>query len=406
MRAPQLLHALVWLLLLARTSPAPEPLPNATAAEPQVGFEQWQELPLSLKEQLATDCVDGQAQALLRPPPEPVNLLEVRERLRGRGVPIHLVCPFTRASTGRIAARYWVRNLQSRGGVVETVKLFVHPSDREATGLARELSRLNPGEIRMFRPPLSTVKQERPDPGSVSRLHWSWAMLNASQVLYIRVEDDVVFIEDGAIEMLAAAALLTPHEPPWLMLTANLVNTYTSPFLHSRLGAFQAAEPMQFVGDHYLQQAVLEAQHEQFLNRSLGGQPLTPYRFPGLWDLTACRLPHPPHGFRPGEVFQGHPRWGLHFCAMLGHDLPAERVRGGPGDVLLEMFDEEQFLTSYRPSTTQRPQAMVGMALAVHLEYRAQRGGASPSELTGALLQLYQQLAKEYCAEPLRTELR
>ena len=69
-----------------------------------------------------------------------------------------------------------------------------------------------------------------------------------------------------------------------------------------------------------------------------------------------------------------------------------------------DVLEEEQYMTTYRPHETGRPEGVVGAALVVHFAYTPQRTGTTRAE-RAPLLREYEALADRYCAQPLRSEL-
>ena len=181
-------------------------------------YDEWKRLPESQQDTLFQTCVEDQSRRVLRAQRTPLDLQPLRKAIRQRpDLEVVLWVPYGRVETVRILQRYLVRNLRAHGGVVDRVLLFVNTLQPDAVQHALALRRSH-SEFALVKPPMWQRKKfQRMD--TLYALHWAWAQLNASSALYLRVDDDVIFVEDGAIETLVYAHVfqVTGFLVPFLM---------------------------------------------------------------------------------------------------------------------------------------------------------------------------------------------
>ena len=335
---------------------------------------EWSRLDGPAQAALFRQCVKDQASATLRP--EPIDLRLLRRQVLGHTAAhrLRIVAwvPWGRMETVRILVPYLVRNLRNAGGVVDSVLLFRNnPWDHAAHRYAEELCRRH-AEFAVVDPPDFHVRRfgQRE---TLWALNWAWMRLNATDALYVRVDDDIVFIEDGAFEALVQVKLANPR---YLLVSANVVNSYYSPFMHAYTGAWQPPSPQTYWGPHFKDNRTFFGQHHAFLAQAASGpRGLRPYRFPGTWNFSACRCAQPAHGFtEPDDCTGGYIRWGINFCIFAGRDgQPIKAVKMGKRMDKPRPPYEEGHVTTVRPHREGRPEGLAGAAVVDHLAYTSQR---------------------------------
>lgn len=196
-------------------------------------------------------------------------------------------------------------------------------------------------------------------PYNFGNIHHFFPLATDANTVYVRLDDDVVFVAPGAIARLARRRLSDPR--PFLYF-GNILNTALSSFLHQRLGRLPP-EPVAGIGcldkvgweDGHFAVGL----HRRFLDNP---DPL-PWSLPD-WTLVD---------------FQRH---SINAISWLGEDAVnwCDRVP----------VDEEEWLTVTEPERLRRPVAVAGDCFFCHYAFHLQRGfvDAAPD-----LLPRYRKLA-------------
>lgn len=180
-------------------------------------------------------------------------------------------------------------------------------------------------------------------------------------VLYLKFDDDIVWIDDGAVERLLAFRM---DNLDYFAIFPNLVNNSLCSHLHQRMGLLPDRPRVEYkcagkVSWKRWQTAL--ACHESFLRLQADGE-LRRYAF-SRWEL---------HDFE---------RFSINAMCWLGQDLApyAARIRK----------DDERWLTEYLPKMTGRPTCITGDSLMAHFAYFTQR---TELEANSDVLSRYQAL--------------
>jgi len=165
-------------------------------------------------------------------------------------------------------------------------------------------------------------------------------------VIYVRFDDDVVWVQEGAVERLIRYKLANPQ---LFLVGGNVLNNPVSTFRQCRVGAL-ALPP---VDDAYNDLRGLTdfhgPVHEQFLAE-----------------------PNKQAFYFPSEVLPVGQRFGIHFICWEGNRFAQFGGR-------IPHLDEENWLTNEAPLQFGEATGLCGDALAVHYAYSTQRieGGGS-----------------------------
>jgi len=195
--------------------------------------------------------------------------------------------------------------------------------------------------------------------------------------LYVKMDDDTVFLEHGALE-----SLITYRErhPDPLQVICNTVNNAACAHFHQGNGAFSGVENLLLSGNgsalvHHPHLG--ESMNEAFLCQ-YQAKNLNIFRFKSFQPPIIPICLSPRYGIRwPNQVYAF---WGRDYRFL--------------ADQIAANIDEEWFLTVEAPRLTGRPVIYLGDKLAVHYSYNKQDAVLSKRE---DLLTLYRQIAEVEC---------
>eukprot|EP00667_Euglena_gracilis_P009680 EG_transcript_9840 len=360
-----------------------------------VPYAAWDPLPAPDKRRLFRACIHQQADRLLQTLPAPEkNVSELqafilprlaREKRRVVGV-----LYFGRRRYVKLLLPFLTRNLRRRGGLLDHVVVCLTTGDGDDRAYAA--AALTGASFRRFEPPSDLPLMEQ-------WLHFWNTLRTDRSAIYVKFDDDLVFVEDGAVEWLVYEKL---RRPEFIVLSANVINHSQLPYLHWRMGLLLGQ--FQYYG--HVTPRMAAVQHAAFLaameaadNGNVSyAAALRRYHF-GLWDQSVCLCDAPQLGaarLDHGLPFcnqRGHYRWSINMFIIEAADMvkPAQQ-------------QDELFFSNYLPTIAgDRRTGVVGRAVAVHAMYHSQRAGISESRENKQWLARYQRLAERYCAAPLTT---
>lgn len=217
------------------------------------------------------------------------------------------------------------------------------------------------------------------------------------RTLLIKLDDDILYVAPDAFRNLAGAKLLNP---PWLFVSANVVNHPLLAHVHQRLGLFSDAEVGEMVASeralnasdlaylpptaefgystfssHGWQSAPhAQLQHLMLLHRlrTLGARGAAAAYDYRRWDFDAM-----------GYATQ---RWSINAFAYFPEDLASL------DEDACAAIDDEDYLTRQYPAVVQRHCVATANALMAHYAYYPQREGLDAET---QVLERYQRLADE-----------
>ena len=192
----------------------------------------------------------------------------------------------------------------------------------------------------------------------VANLHLFFKRGLDKDTLYIKLDDDIVWIAPGAIEGLIR---YRQAHPEWWMVVGNTINNTACRLLHTD-GEIPLSWENEYQDGVYKSSTMANACHEEFFRR-LKTKTLEDYDF-GVWDSVRPRQ-------IPNQAY-----------AFLGEDWVLHGGNSGP--------DEYKHYGETIPQALGRRHCIYGPSLFVHYSYRPQEPGVDPKHLLA-----YQALAGE-----------
>jgi len=294
---------------------------------------------------------------------------------------------FGREETFSIMHLYLEANLRANGGLIDEVVLVhntQHPGD---LAYMRTLIHTYPWYREATCCKWAAWEAER---SLYGRFYSELAVERSGPVVWLKLDDDLVYIHDGAIEALVRAKLDETQRPETrpLFVSANVVNHPRLSHIHQRRGLVRVSgdrchftdDPWGYSG--YADWRCAFAIHESFLEDLETGQA---------------------HKWSFDEVFQFHDvqarnftRWSINAFAMQLADFRDVANDAAAAELLI---DDEQFLSSDLPHRVGRPCVAMGGAVMVHYSYGPQKrgngtDGGMDGNAGGALLARYKAFAE------------
>ena len=176
--------------------------------------------------------------------------------------------------------------------------------------------------------------------------------------IYVRLDDDIVWLADDAISELVHFRL---RHPEFFLIFGNIINNSICTYLHQRMGFLSLrvgeSRPVRYEcmdDEGWKNPQTAEEVHDYFL-RSLADGRASQYKF-DKWVLAE------------------YERFSINFMAFFGRDFAAFQGDVGalPGRHCARQ-SEEPWLTEYFPKLVGRPNAINGKALVSHFAYHSQR---------------------------------
>ncbi|KAI0597139.1 hypothetical protein F4775DRAFT_267142 [Biscogniauxia sp. FL1348] len=124
---------------------------------------------------------------------------------------------------------YLRKNLASNGGYLDEVWFMAHTQNKDDTAWVEDLV--------LEEPDYKIIGQHECENQTYSCL---WSFATADNTIYIKIDDDIIFIHPDAIPQLVHTRLAVPH--PYA-ISANLVNSPMSGMEHYHFGAIHAFVP-------------------------------------------------------------------------------------------------------------------------------------------------------------------
>jgi hypothetical protein len=184
-----------------------------------------------------------------------------------------------------------------------------------------------------------------PHEGSYS-IHSFFQECTDPDTVYVRLDDDIVYIEPGAIDRLIKFRLANPE---YFLVVGNIVNNALTSYIYQRQGAvgrglgYTAYTCLAELG--WKKPAFAHFIHTEFLKCLRAGN-IDRFRFP-QWILA------------------DYERVSINCISWLGSDF---KTFGGKVD-----RDEEPWLTTIKPKSLGRPNCIFGQAIFAHYAFYSQR---------------------------------
>jgi len=172
--------------------------------------------------------------------------------------------------------------------------------------------------------------------------------LNDPKTVYIKIDDDVVWVAPGGFTALAKFAI--DHEDDYAVFSANMVNSGPADVLHQRQGA-SASEPLVFKEKNPYKNLLTSSGaaqvHESLQNAVASGEE----------SLNKYVVEH---------VFVNSPRWSINCIAFFGN-LFNDR------DYKKLEEDDERYISRNLSKKKNKNNAIAGSALMAHYSFESQR---------------------------------
>lgn len=234
-------------------------------------------------------------------------------------------------------------------GLVDQWHLWCNTSNQDDIAYMYELRRQYPGQIEV-------ITIDDPHHFCSGRIRSFFPHACDPEAIYVRFDDDIVWVQDGAIENMVKYRI---ENPQYFLIGGNVLNNPISDHRHQKNGSIvlDIEIPDYFIDMEAFRRG--EHIHVQFFN-----QP------------DKDKFHFPSEGLRPAT------RFGIQFISWIG-----ERFSHFGG--LIPHVDEENWLTIEAPEQWHQTNAICGNALAVHYAYTEQRRELDAKPL----LQKYKDLA-------------
>ena len=329
--------------------------------------------------------------------PEPAPVAALTKRVRdelARARPcakVVLLIWYGREEYVRILRPYLLRETTMYGGVADEIWLSMStywfwPDDYDV-GM----------EWAANHPVVKTLCSKRLRKGCKAGRHdsevWEELLQNNQDTLFVRIDDDVMYIHQGAVTSLVAHKLFHRSEAFRLhgVAVGNVINHCQLSHLHQAIGAFTppaALKQFQYYHNHFSWANMTFAQHESFFRHQQAGT-LHKYMYP-VWDMNACACDRPQKGME--QCNNGWYRWCMNFFVVGGGTLQGARVVAPDNR-------EETWISAYNPRHMQLRSESVGAALLVHFSYWATRSDPFYDKSRSINLPKYVRLSRKVAAD-------
>ncbi|MCJ1256202.1 hypothetical protein MMC24_004022 [Lignoscripta atroalba] len=337
------------------------------------------------------------------------HLVEIQEWQRPANLKVVALVFFGRRRYVSVLNCYLQRNLVDNGGLLDEIIFVVKTGDEDDLQYLEELLQKNP-------------KYSSYDANGGDLYSGMWDVCEKG-VMYVKIDDDVLFIEDSAIHSIVKRKF---QEPDLLLVSGNIVVQPAFAWVHYHMGAiypylpeYQPATPEPgappfstwrpselplWNGPDRINFTEWEAPpHHRWLPLPSGVDtdqtPITSVTYdphgPGLLEWTIAAQQH--YSFLENlekeqlwkYKFESwdfkNERFSINFFAVMGDDIVAMKPLPP---------DDEAYLTIEYPKKTGRHAVMDGHGVAVHFSFRPMRYGTYDLETTD-LLDRYRAYAEE-----------
>ena len=263
--------------------------------------------------------------------------------------------------------RYLERNLRANGGIVDKLLLITHKRDSDA-GFARAAEILRHATEKYPTSVFAVPFCDKPYGCAYDEI------LTDPRAVYVKVDDDVVFVKDGSFEHLALQVLTNPE---YTLYSGSVANNPHGIALHRFVGAYPATSyhwrtlgssspPFYNASDAasiYYGKNVYDTPgsqaHEAFVYNVAAGR-LDVYAF-DLWNMHHCRCGKPQPAL--DMCTNGFYRWSINAFAWTKGSVTQKRP--------VPKFDEPEIGIGWVMTSSQKRVAVVGESLFVHCQVRA-----------------------------------
>ena len=240
-------------------------------------------------------------------------------------------------------------------GVIDEWHLWINTKDEEDIKFMEGMERASDGFIK-------TVQSNDSGLGEIGSMGGIRSFYRNDTIepdtVYLRVDDDIVYVDDHAFETLARFRI---DNPDYFLITANMTNTGLCSHLHQRMGLFPRPKGKFDIipwtsegGPLHWSVNMATIIHDQFIKDIIAGN-LEPWKAYERWELWES------------------PRFGIACCAFFGRDILG-LIDGWEGE------DDEIFFTEIYPPRIGRINCICGKALIGHYAYCPQRNSGLESQ--------------------------
>ncbi|KAL7748261.1 hypothetical protein RI367_006220 [Sorochytrium milnesiophthora] len=303
---------------------------------------------------------------------------------------------YGRKASMRILHSYLERNLESNGGLLSEVIFVVNTDNHDDLRFLELLLTLQPAFYRKL-----VVK---PVDNMDFSVHYDWMERDK---LYVKIDDDVVFVEDGTIEALLQEKL----RDRYLFVSANIVNHPLLSMFHQTLVPFVEYEPYRTDPRSMEDNTIVL---RPWRRRPSGAPPPTDFH-PPFWDSdctwgswrcaaivhrnlfdrvrsnTMSLFGYDVHDFHTPDM---NARWSINFFILNSTDILGKITEA----------DDERIIAVELSKQTGKHSASVGTnAAAAHYAYNSQR--VNLDKYTN-IIDEYMELARATCGYVLNGDER
>lgn len=250
----------------------------------------------------------------------------------GKDWSVCAVTPAGRAKHMAILKKYIYREMRS--GLIDHWQLWKN------TGVPEDVAYLESMVVENDQVELVDIGVHEYNPYNIQKFY---NYTTDENTIYLRFDDDIVWMDETAIEALVKTRL---EHPEAFVVSANIVNNTLIGWIHQSIGvsdtafgtlSFQRLDEVGWRNPEYA-----EYMHTNFI-RKYGEEELNQYMFP-FWKLI------------------GYNAFSISCFAYFGFDLQP-----------IDNPDEELWISEIRPRAMNRPCLIDGTALVVHYGYHTQR---------------------------------
>jgi hypothetical protein len=233
-----------------------------------------------------------------------------------------------------------LKHILRQDDLIDEIRLWVNTKDEADLEWMNKIS-LSNKKITLDKTVLDNPTPDLTDPNF--ELCRFWENCKDENTLYIRFDDDVVWLEDNFFKNLIEFRLNNP-EP--LFVYPNIINNSIVDHIHQRLGCFPLEDKIQyecFDGNGTCNGEHVQRRHLEFIE-DIKNNNLQKYKFT-KWNLF------------------NNERISINSLAFFGKDIKNLQVTA----------DEENYIACVAPSILQKPSMIYGGALLVHFSFHTQR---------------------------------
>lgn len=232
-----------------------------------------------------------------------------------------------------------LKNLQKNKSGFDKWVLCLNTSEEEDLNYCRQLA----GRFDW----INVLELEIPHNGSWS-IHSFFKHFVAPNAVYLRLDDDIVYLEAGFCEKIFGFREANPN---YFLVYGNIVNNAIIDHLHQRFGSLIYSQHVEYncMGTSWKEgfNFEIENAHRQFINNVKIDQSTNRFKFTPCWILNCFE------------------RCSINCISWLGREFA--KFQGSVGE------DEEQWLSVDKPREIGKPNIIFGEAVCSHFAFHTHR---------------------------------